>query len=115
MMFAAHASVGPHLGAHQQFPQGSRLERDPVRLNRCAPLTFCLRMIFSENRFPLFGIMRSVRDCLLLSQREADERCSELTVAQYANFGVKRTRWNVRSPVASGCKRTLAEPCRELD
>ena len=47
------------------------LERDPLRLNHCASLTFCLRMIFSDlpspaeagfakagNRFPLFGIMR---------------------------------------------------------
>ncbi len=28
------------------------------RVNRFAALTFFLRMIFSENRFPLFGIMR---------------------------------------------------------
>ena len=33
------------------------LGRDPFRLNHFAPLTFCLSMIFSENRFPLFGIM----------------------------------------------------------
>jgi len=46
--------------------KGITLERDPLRLNRSAPLIFFLRMIFSENRFPspikvediLFGIMR---------------------------------------------------------
>jgi hypothetical protein len=27
-------------------------------LNHSASLTFFMRMIFSENRFPLFGIMR---------------------------------------------------------
>jgi hypothetical protein len=32
-------------------------EHDPFRLNDFAPLTFCLSMIYSENRFPLFGIM----------------------------------------------------------
>src|ERR1700690_1303841 len=35
-----------------------QLEGDPVRLHHRAPLSFSLRMIFSENRFPLFGIMR---------------------------------------------------------
>ena len=35
-----------------------QLEGDPVRLLHRAPLTFSLRMILSENRFPLFGIMR---------------------------------------------------------
>ena len=38
--------------------RGFALERDPFRMNHRAHLTFCLRMIFSENRFPLFGIMR---------------------------------------------------------
>jgi len=33
------------------------LEQYPFRLNHCASLTFFLSMIFSENRFPLFGIM----------------------------------------------------------
>jgi hypothetical protein len=37
---------------------GKALERDPIRLNHCAFPTFWLRMIFSENRYPLFGIMR---------------------------------------------------------
>jgi hypothetical protein len=40
------------------FARFTHLERDPFRLNHFASLTFCLRMIFSENRFPLFGIMR---------------------------------------------------------
>jgi hypothetical protein len=35
----------------------------PIRVRSIHPeevtfLTFCLRMIFPENRFPLFGIMR---------------------------------------------------------
>ena len=34
------------------------VEHRPFRLNGCACPTFCRRMIFSENRFPLFGIMR---------------------------------------------------------
>ena len=38
-----------------------RLERDPFRLNRRTSLTTCLRKIFSENRFPLFGILRYMR------------------------------------------------------
>jgi hypothetical protein len=33
------------------------LERDEIELNRHPALAFCLSMIFSESRFPLFGIM----------------------------------------------------------
>jgi hypothetical protein len=33
------------------------LESDQFLLNQHPDLTFFLRMIFSENRFPLFGIM----------------------------------------------------------
>src|SRR5215831_17860513 len=33
------------------------LDHDPIMLNRDHGLAFCLSMIFSENRFPLFGIM----------------------------------------------------------
>jgi hypothetical protein len=33
------------------------LERDCLRLNRNHALAFCLSMIFSENRYPLFRIM----------------------------------------------------------
>jgi hypothetical protein len=32
-------------------------ERDELSSNPHPGLAFCLRMIFSENRFPLFGIM----------------------------------------------------------
>jgi hypothetical protein len=46
-------NTGDHLG----LPVAP-LEHDPIRLNQFASLTFCLRMILSENRFPLFGIMR---------------------------------------------------------
>ena len=34
-----------------------RLEHDAIGLNRLRLLTFCLGMIFSENRYPLFRIM----------------------------------------------------------
>ena len=33
------------------------LERDDFSSNRHPALSFCLRMIFSENRYPLFRIM----------------------------------------------------------
>jgi hypothetical protein len=33
------------------------LERDDFPLNRHPALTYCWSMIFSENRYPLFGIM----------------------------------------------------------
>jgi hypothetical protein len=33
------------------------LDHNPMRLNRDHGLAFCLSMIFSEIRFPLFGIM----------------------------------------------------------
>jgi hypothetical protein len=36
-----------------QFMRG----HDPIRLSRIMILSFCLSMIFSENRFPLFRIM----------------------------------------------------------
>ncbi len=33
------------------------LERDEFRMNRHRALAYCLSMIFSKNRFPLFRIM----------------------------------------------------------
>jgi hypothetical protein len=36
---------------------GRTLERDDFSSNRHPALSFCLSMIFSENRFPLFRIM----------------------------------------------------------
>jgi hypothetical protein len=38
--------------------QGRSLKRDDFSSNRHPALALCLRMIFSENRYPLFGIMR---------------------------------------------------------
>jgi hypothetical protein len=35
-----------------------RLKRNDFKLNRCFALASYLRMIFSENRYPLFRIMR---------------------------------------------------------
>jgi hypothetical protein len=35
----------------------SVLEQDDFSLNRHSVLAFCWSMIFSENRYPLFGIM----------------------------------------------------------
>jgi len=36
---------------------GRRQKRNGLRLIRHFALSFCLSMIFSENRYPLFGIM----------------------------------------------------------
>ncbi len=61
------AAVPPrHHRRDRQLAAHQTLERDPFRLNHCASLTFCLRMILSENRFPsriksgtgFFGVMR---------------------------------------------------------
>jgi hypothetical protein len=40
-----------------QEPASLRLERDGFSSNRHPALPFCLSMIFSENRSPLFRIM----------------------------------------------------------
>jgi len=37
--------------------QSEALKRDEIRLNRHRALSFCLSMIFSENRCTLFRIM----------------------------------------------------------
>jgi hypothetical protein len=47
----AHRETASHFYA-------TTLERDDFGSNRHPALSFCWRMIFSENRFPLFGIMR---------------------------------------------------------
>ena len=39
---------------------GATLERDDFSSNRHPALAFCWSMIFSENRYPLFGIMRQL-------------------------------------------------------
>jgi hypothetical protein len=39
------------------LPLRMPLERDDFSSNRHPALTFCWGMIFSENRYPLFGIM----------------------------------------------------------
>jgi hypothetical protein len=39
------------------FGWSSHLERDDFSSNRHPALSFCLSMIFSENRYPLFRIM----------------------------------------------------------
>jgi hypothetical protein len=36
---------------------GATPEHDSTELNHALALSFCLSMIFSENRFPLFRIM----------------------------------------------------------
>jgi len=40
------------------FQSGARQRLFQLALNQTLALSFCLRMIFSENRFPLFRIMR---------------------------------------------------------
>jgi hypothetical protein len=39
------------------FAESARLERDDFSSNRHHALTYSWSMIFSENRYPLFGIM----------------------------------------------------------
>ena len=40
-----------------QFPEGRTGKSDSTSLNRTLRLSFCMGMILSENRYPLFGIM----------------------------------------------------------
>jgi hypothetical protein len=50
-------------------PNESALERDDFSSNRHPALSFCLSMIFSENRYPLFRIMlRGRREKTRLAQ-----------------------------------------------
>ena len=44
-------------GARGGTVEESRLEDDDFSSNRHLALSFCLSMIFSENRYPLFRIM----------------------------------------------------------
>jgi hypothetical protein len=46
---------GDELGAFSR--PGARLERDDFSSKRHTAPAYCGSMIFSENRFPLFGIM----------------------------------------------------------
>src|SRR5882724_7059000 len=50
--FFGHQFVAEHAGFFAR-----RLERDDFSSNRHPALSFCLSMIFSENRYPLFRIM----------------------------------------------------------
>jgi hypothetical protein len=45
------------MAAATQDQRSEVLDHDAIKLNRDHGLAFCLSMIFSENRFPLFGIM----------------------------------------------------------
>src|SRR6516165_9216820 len=55
---AIRAALDTRSGFHQQACAGaSTLERDDFSSNHHPALALCLSMIFSENRFPLFGIM----------------------------------------------------------
>ena len=47
----------PRSGPNRQPPESPHLERDDFSSNRHPALSFCLSMIFSENRYPLFRIM----------------------------------------------------------
>jgi hypothetical protein len=52
----AHAHPGGYVaGSH--LSNRPQVERDDISSNRHPALAFCWSMIFSENRYPLFGIM----------------------------------------------------------
>jgi hypothetical protein len=77
-MLAAHSHTNFATKGHDQFTIGARpgfqnlatgleaglqdckrtLDHDPIKLNRIMIQMFEWRMIFSENRLPLFGITR---------------------------------------------------------
>jgi hypothetical protein len=58
-------SIHQKLESHQAFEGNpvsqQTLERDDLSSNRHPALASCLSMIFSENRYPLFGIMLEIR------------------------------------------------------
>jgi hypothetical protein len=45
-------------GPCAKLPDARTLDHDAIKPNRIMISSLCLRMIFSENRFPLFRIMR---------------------------------------------------------
>jgi hypothetical protein len=54
-LFASIPSMSENVGA---VGRRRGLKRDGFRMNHHRALVYCLRMIFSENRFTLFRIMR---------------------------------------------------------
>src|SRR6266849_3932664 len=72
------------------------LERDDFSSNRHPALSFCLSMIFSENRYPLFRIM--LRACVRLSLVcfESDIRRNSATQRNDAVYHQPTTRLSVR-------------------
>jgi hypothetical protein len=54
---AAGAPVKNRHAAQRVTPLAAALKRNGIRLNCDFALACCLSMIFSENRYPLFGIM----------------------------------------------------------
>jgi hypothetical protein len=56
---ARHVALAIDAGKneHCRFHRALSLERDKLWLDPHPTLAFCLSMIFSENRFPLFRIM----------------------------------------------------------
>ena len=55
--FTLAFGVGATLTGFGVYDDGNPLERDDFSSNRHLALSFCLSMIFSENRCPLFRIM----------------------------------------------------------
>jgi hypothetical protein len=49
--------VDPPVSSKSSSTYNAPLERDEIWLDRHPALAFCLSMIFSENRIPLFRIM----------------------------------------------------------
>jgi hypothetical protein len=59
LRFAHPTNSQPRAGSARQLDaRDASLERDGIRLNHHRALASCLSMIFSENRYTLFRIMR---------------------------------------------------------
>ena len=66
---ATHCTRSSTSGSQVVIAASLGLETDPASLNQSRRLFVCLRMIHSENRFPLFGIMHYAVNCGATSRK----------------------------------------------
>src|ERR1700719_1633011 len=76
------------------------LERNDFSSSRHRALSYCWRMIFSENRYPLFGIMREGIGCGHAVRWQALTKI---------NAGARRAREPSRQPIRTLLKRGAME------